>query len=471
MESQQRVCALGIHGETGDYLAPPMDAAAFAEGIIHSERNPQIEEFQKLKRFRRKKHLGFLPGNNPWDLGETGWGIVFCHDVDPEIKKALAPLMTWRREQAGDLYREFELLESPSQAGCYENKKEFLSRHKAYRHGLIDPRIMPYYLLVVAATGRIPFRFVFDLDVQYALGLLNLDTREAYASYAETVVSEEKKRRHRNGKLAFFAPAHQDDITETTARLLAAPLASAVAAENSDRQIQRFLEQEADRQNLAKLLGLGQRPDLLFTVSHGLFFPHGHAAQRRHQGALLCADWPGSKVPPAAEHTLSGIDIPDEADVRGMISVHFACFSAGTPFRESFARYYKREAMVLADPPFVADLPKRLLGHPNGTALAVVGHVEGVWCHSFQIPGQPPSVDLYKNLISLLLKGYPIGSACELLGQRYADLATELNGLIDDVHWGMKLDPQELVEMWLHHHDARNFIVLGDPAVTLADIV
>ena len=39
-----------------------------------------------------------------------------------------------------------------------------------------------------------------------------------------------------------------------------------------------------------------------------------------------------------------------------------------------------------APKPFIAALPRRLLTHPNGSALAVIGHIDRAWGFSIQAP-------------------------------------------------------------------------------------
>jgi hypothetical protein len=68
------------------------------------------------------------------------------------------------------------------------------------------------------------------------------------------------------------------------------------------------------------------------------------------------------------------------------------------------------------------------------------------------------------------MEGYPIGAAMEWFNQRYAALAAELTGALYKVALGIPLCPEDLLRtasLWTRHNDARNYIIVGDPAVRL----
>ena len=110
-------------------------------------------------------------------------------------------------------------------------------------------------------------------------------------------------------------------------------------------------------------------------------WPSGLKGQTEGQGALLCQDWPGlGHVSPS--HYFAAADVPATAHVHGLVAFHFACFSAGTPAVDRYAHDPGSKPSALAPHPFVAALPKALLAHPQGGALACIGHVERAWGYS-----------------------------------------------------------------------------------------
>lgn len=56
----------------------------------------------------------------------------------------------------------------------------------------------------------------------------------------------------------------------------------------------------------------------------------------------------------------------------------------------------------------------------------------------------------------------------EHFNSRYAELSADLSNAINRMSWGAQIEPYELATLWKENHDARNYIVLGDPAVRVA---
>jgi hypothetical protein len=115
----------------------------------------------------------------------------------------------------------------------------------------------------------------------------------------------------------------------------------------------------------------------------------------------------------------------------------------------------------------VAALPRRLLGHPNGGALAVIGHVDRAWGWSY-VFGQAYQREVFQSTLAEILDGYPVGAAMERFGERHGQLAGMLAAAGQRQKHGETVDPKEHADLLTATHDARNYVVLGDPAVRLA---
>ncbi len=483
----------GIDAETGLPLLPPLPVervAALAQGQpIAQEELAELRARVAVLKQRREAHYGVIAGVDPNDLAQAGWGVIFPFADEqklPALREALAPLLALRRAQAGERYRD-ETVNAKFFYRPGESMNTWRSRNGG-APGQVDPARIPYYLLIVGDPQRIPFEFQYQLDVAHAVGRIHFDTLEEYHSYAVSVVASEDPTRPLAlaRKAAFFGARNQfDPATQASTRHLVSPLADSVAQRAAGWEFRRWMEGAASKAQLGRLLGGEDTPAFLFSAGHGLGFSFNGQAQprqRAEQGALICSDWPGAG-PVQEAMRLSADDVGGDARLLGLIAFFFACFGAGTPQYDDFAIRTRQEQLQatgaavsgleqydripIAPYPFVARLPQRLLGHPKGGALAVVGHVDRAWGSSFIWEGAQ-QLATFESGLTRLLSGARLGVVIEDFNNRYAELSTQLTQRIQDIKFREIVPPEELAGLWTANNDARSYVVLGDPAVKLA---
>jgi hypothetical protein len=455
------LCLNGIDAATGGYLVPPLsldDAAA----IVRGDARPDQSTSSWLKRVWQtltQPHLGLPHDVDPASVAQAGWAIVFHEQESDAVKAALEPLIAHRRTRVpADRCHVLTY-----QTG--QTRASWLAANGAAAGSVLPTRV-PYYLLLVGGPERFPFVFCHHLDVEYAVGCLHFDTPDGYAQYASSVIDYETSAAIPNARrLVMFGARHAGDRSTTlSADRLVTPLAAQPPA---GFPVDLLIGDGARKEALLNASAPRSRPPaLVFTASHGMGWSTPDARQATDQGALICQDWKPLTIPGPGDY-LGAADIPADGHVHGSIVFHFACYGAGTPRHDRFLHEKGRPPAVIADKPFIAALPKALLAHPRGGALAVIGHVERAWGCSIATPKAGAQLLPFRNALERLALGQPVGHAMKDFNERYATLSTTLAGMLEEMEFGAAVDSEELVRAWVERNDAEGYLVLGDPAVAI----
>ena len=340
--------------------------------------------------------------------------------------------------------------------------------------GNVFPQKVPYYLLLVGGPERIPFEFGQFLSLEYAVGLLHFDSVDGYRQYVDSLIAYETGGAPPRRKEAVFFRTQEkfDRATKLSALNLVQPLAdgSPGLSDDMDKPVaetrgfttSRVWDAAATRPALAEIFAppAGSDPAaFLFSASHGLGFRQPTPDQAAIQGAIKCQDNAGFSAKTLAE-------TPD-VRVHGLVAFVFACYGAGTPKEEQYLREVGKPPPVLADKPFIAALPKALLSHPQGGALAYIGHIERAWNYSFFTTTTEQQLIPYWNAVRRILGGLPVGYALKDMRERYATLSAGLGKTFENMKFGINPSDQELVTAWAERNDAGGYVVIGDPAARL----
>lgn len=477
--------ANGISAETGDYdvgQIEPNKLASLARGEKLTKDEQAVVE--------NKTTVKYAYNGDYTDLSDTGWGIIFPTPITPRLQAiydALKPLRDHRKAQAQGRYKEYW---GPKDMGGGYREDEPVTKFIARQGGdalAVDAELVPYYLLLVGSPEEIPYRFQYQLDVTYSSGRLDFERIEDYAQYAENVVNAERD--HAAGKfrlprkVSFWGVETPNDrATELSAEHLIRPLAGDKFPKPSKAQLKTAEEylpwekndwvgEAATKAQLGHLLSGGTNsPALVFTASHGMAFKKENPLQLAHQGALLCQDWPGPRTrgPVKEDWYFSEQDVSQTANLLGRITFFFACYGAGTPLIDEYAKL--GSGAEIAPKPFTAALPKKLL---TRGVLAAVGHVERAWGYSFLTDDRATLKTFQDTLSDLLYANYPIGAAMEWFNSRYAAAASNLTNQLQKIAEVEKaggvpdVNDLSLAKLWTTQNDARGYVILGDPAVRL----
>lgn len=457
----------GVQAETGAYL-PDFDEAALS--------HLQKDTGSILKRAGdRVAHLGLEVERDADDLAQAGWGILFPAAMAEQdvatVRQALAPLLALRKQEAGGLYREF--------SGETGYSPGILARDWLEAQGSslasVDPsQGVPYYLLLIGSPQDIPFAFQFELDTFFAVGRLYFNNTDEYATYAQNMVEQQKAAAPPHDRtIALLAPRNPAD--KATAMFHDSVAKSFLATDSQPGlgsalgySLHAALAADATKANVLDILhgsSPARKPALFISGSHGVAFNQNDPDIRLKQGAMLTQDWAGRPAPILPSTYVTGADVAATAATPGMIHFFFACYSAACPAEDTYSYNEMLEPTPIAPTEFLSRLPQAVL--LNG-AQAVIGHVDRVWANSFQNSRRAPMVQKLRNPIVRILQGHRIGDAMDNVNQQWAGLAAALTLLLNQRAAVKSLvSPSRLAAAFLERDDARNYIIIGDPAARL----
>ncbi|MBA2355475.1 MAG: hypothetical protein H0V80_12500 [Acidobacteria bacterium] len=456
----------GIEAETGELLPGLTD-----DDVARISTDADGPEVRERGERGAAEHLA-IADIDPNNLEEAGWCVVFPKNIDPAIPKALAPLFEHRQAEARRLFKVFD---GTSGVLPGETARQWIERQGA-GFSIVDPEHgVPLYVLLVGSPSEIPFEFQYLLDLYWNVGRLHFDTPGEYRTYAEHVIAYEQATTlpHRKHAAIFSVKNDGDRATGLLHDQVTRPLVTGTElvrplANFKGFQLTPLLAGDATKARLLSLLAgeeAGGPPAFLFTGSHGVKFRMTDSLQREKQGAILCQDWPGFGAT-TAEHLVTAADLPDGGALHGLIHFFFACYGGGCPTEDNFGLTSAQPPRQLVPEPIVARLPQRLL---TKGALASLAHVDRAWAYSFQNSRSVPQVQEMRDVMVRILQGQRIGQATDGFNMRWAVLSAELQesqNLRESISAQLVSNAQ-LANRYVARNDARNYVILGDPATRL----
>jgi hypothetical protein len=412
---------------------------------------------------------------DPNDVCRQRWGLVAPNgERGDRLLSLVEPLWRWREVGQGapvKVYRVRPVMDSAYARGW---------KREVYRSERTSERDRPRYLLLLGDLHELSLELQIELSTDAFVGRLAFTTDADYTAYVDKVLRcEGAAARQSRARLLFYTSRDGTSATELGHEVLVTPSIAACRERQEDADFPRA-DIHAVEGSLESLLAHASDtgPGVLFTLSHGRGRPPGGwagpGAQRAHQGELLLPDG----------RFLDAGALASRPFVPGGIWFSFACFSAGTPARSSYAHWLRK--LPPSDPnarrglealpkdgevPFIAALPRAALANPDGP-LAVMGHVDLAWSHSFSDRGRgTPSrfIELLKELARGSRAGVALHTLMQVLNETSSELASLYNQEEQQRAHGLPcaIDPVERARLWMLRQDLANYILLGDPAVRL----
>jgi hypothetical protein len=464
-------------GAAGQSLSRGLDAQALAEtGAVPGGEDDAL-----------KSHID--PGGEPDSLRDQGWAVIAPRGEDGDRLLALvAPLIRKRAEDQEidqvDVYRV-----PPDMTAA--QAVQWMDRKLVGNRSLAE---IPGYVCVLGEPTQVSLELQQVLSASSCTGRIAFDRDEHYEAYVDKLLRWERTPPSPQARALFFTARDGTAATELGHRMLMQPTVEDVcqardqgrhALGQSDIVVLDGPDARAEAGKLLDAAALAQ-PSFLMTCSHGLGAPRSGwgspARQQALQGALCLGE--GKAI--TADELTGTTFLP------GGVWFFFACFGLGTPARSAYHHWLRRlhalgelgsdpDAVLCSlprdgDPPFLASLPRAALASPGGP-LAVVGHIDLAWSHSFQDVEKMSRSERHRRfqgLIDLVLRGKPVGLALGDLRRARALIDTDISvsadgGVRAQETGGDPLDERiRLGHRWMLRHDLDGYLLLGDPAARLA---
>lgn len=425
----------------------------------------------------------------PDSLPRQRWALVLPGgERGQRLRSILDPLWQLRGQQQGA---------EPDVYFAPPNQDE--AQASAFRAEHIHPstkrlREQARYLLLAGTPAELSLELQNSLaeDGASFVGRLAFERDEDYAAYVAKVLERERQPPTvREARSLFLSVRDGTPALQMGQEFLLQPMVSILREE---RKLGHFPAREVLSEELVagsaqRLLELAAQPEpgVLFTLSHGLGAPlsgwERAEQQREWQGNMSLGE--GSALTPE--------DIRQRAFMPGGVWFYFACFGAGSPRGSVYLPWLARlvrDNRMRADildnvqrtrpvdgRPFMGALPQAALANPRGP-LAVISHIDLAWTYGFhnQRTGQSHT-QRFEGAVASLVRGHRVGVALNSLTRAawLADGALRRQYQTDEEarcsHRRLPTHASDRAALWMERHDLTRYVLLGDPAVRVLDLV
>lgn len=427
------------------------------------------------------------------DLSAQRWAVITPKGKDGDaLLDAIKPLIDLRTEEQG--IEPFTYRVSPNMNR--EEAGDWL--YNVYDTEHVDESERPFYLCLLGSPEQASLEFQHTAAHSAYIGRIHFEKAngdadlDAYAAYAQKVVryAREGFTTERPEILYYVARDGSRATSNAVSKLISPTFESSQRAIDrgkisaSLRKVEAKSVDEFIAENVCSLPNGKPRPSVLFSVSHGLGGSEedygSFDAQRMRQGAMVLGP----------KDVLDAEAITGKTFLPGGLWMYFACFGAGTPAKSEYYTWLKQLAqngafrdsaaavltsLALAGPGFIGALPQAALRNPNGP-LAVIGHIDLSWNFSYVNPTNHSESRSAKfaKVLHAMASGNRVGCAHDELMEGLRVANAELSSLYEAAENARiagspdTTDPKRRGQIWMHRNDLRGYVLLGDPAVRLA---